>query len=109
MPERLSDLIESITCERWVVLTDSVVDARDKLSDTFSSKESISFMNLPPREVLSNAIESRIFIGTTSKISVWAAVFRSLELRSHTYMPEGFRETFANLLSPEKLRNINYY
>ena len=62
-------------------------------------------------EVIYNCIQSKTFVGTNSKISVWIIIFRSLLFpNKNNAIPEGLSKTIIqNLISINPKANLYFY
>jgi hypothetical protein len=66
-------------------------------------KESSTF------EVISNSCNAALFIGSNSKVSLWIALFRCIEGKTGTYLPEKLRTNYEVFAPSNLLQNPNYY
>ena len=86
-----------------VILSDTVESAKlliPKLAlDT-------RYLSLSPISTIFCALESRYFIGTNSKLSIWVALFRHFDSRS-SYLPRSMSSSFESICPGSKL--ITYY
>jgi hypothetical protein len=112
-PNSLGDCIEKILlgeeCKSVIVYSDEPKVAQLFLQD-YLPKETV-FANSEIWNTLLNLVSTNYFIGTNSKISLWAAIFRkSIDNHAWVYLPEQMRVAAENnLLNLEDHRNIHYY
>lgn len=64
---------------------------------------------IPPIDVLASCINCAIFIGTNSKISIWAAILRSFIGKESTYLPRQLGDTLSMNLDEIKYKLIHFY
>jgi hypothetical protein len=89
-----------------VVLSDSPEVARDVFSrNTLKKLFAPSFNTI---EVMSCAISSIYFLGTSSKVSFWIAAIRSSKLKIHSSLPKSNRTQMKYMLGSET-ELIHYY
>ena len=93
----------------WLVLTDSPNDARNMLSNSDLNVKFNQFLSLTPKEILQIGFSSEVFIGTTSKLSIWVAIFRMLENRSATFLPREMQRGLSGIFLTDKARLVSYY
>lgn len=93
-----------------ILFSDSPKLASKLLTGAWNEKKIIS-VDVDSVKMLWLASNSKIFIGTNSKLSMWAALFKILEnVNSTIYMPKTLMINFENLLATElTVSNRNYY
>jgi hypothetical protein len=109
-PELIAQQIDSLLGSNSIdikIYSDSGELALNLLSPLVDGNIKIKIVEATAEQTISMLIEERFFVGTSSKISVWVAVFRALILgKNGTYMPKSFEKELrahgANSL-------INYY
>lgn len=67
-------------------LTDSIDIARLEFAKINLGKE-LSILSMPPQETIRNGLNSKIFVGTNSKISLWIAILRYCFEIGPVYLP----------------------
>jgi len=96
-----------------IVLSDSPSVALKLLTEEFERqnlKIRISSEQLSSVSTLVRCINSKNFLGTTSKISIWAAVFRLILRKGvKTAMPSDLKSNLSKLLSISNLSQIVFY
>lgn len=92
------------------LFSDSLKLASKLLTGAWNQKKIIA-VDVDSVKMLWLASNSKIFIGTNSKLSMWAALFKILEnVNSTIYMPKQLKNNFENLLAMELMESIrNYY
>jgi len=93
----------------WLVLTDSPAEASGKLRKNTLNVKFDRFLNLSPKEVIQVGFSSEIFIGTTSKISIWIAIFRISANRGLTFLPYEMQEATSGILPIDKSYGLKFY
>ena len=93
----------------WLVLTDSPAAARNILSDNTLGVSFDSFLSLSPKQVIQIGFSSEVFIGTSSKISIWIALFRIHANRGSTFLPSGLQNRTLDFLTSDNLINLKFY
>jgi len=108
-PSDILQLIETLGIQTWHVLTDSPEAAR-KMFNKLSDKISIEGIhNLPPLTLIKSGFQSRIFVGTTSKLSIWICIFRVYLNSGLTFMPIELRMNLSQLIKDPTPKNLDYY
>ena len=95
--------------DSWLVLTDSPIEARAKLADNTHGVIFDAFECVDPKKVLRHGFSSDIFIGTTSKLSIWVAIFRIHGNRGLTYLPRSMREEILTVISHVNSSNLRFF
>ena len=95
---------------KCILFSDSPKLASKLLAGAWSQKKIIT-VDVDSVKMLWLASNSKIFIGTNSKLSIWAALFKILEnVNSTIYMPKQLMNNFENLLATELMESKrNYY
>jgi len=95
---------------KCILFSDSPKLASKRLAGAWSQKKIIT-VDVDSVKMLWLASNSKIFIGTNSKLSIWAALFKILEnVNSTIYMPKLLMNNFENLLATELMESKrNYY
>jgi hypothetical protein len=94
---------------RWLVLSDSTKEAFDLLSGNNFGVEFNGFMNLEPIQVMQIGFSSDVFIGTTSKLSIWVAVFRLIAGRGLTFLPKAMQFELGEILSAGQNTGLRFF
>lgn len=109
------DLISSIVLEenplRWNIYSDSIDKARILLN-LKSDYNQIYYFGLEVKsyDVLEQILNSEIFIGTTSKISIWATILRvRFNIGKRTYLPRSLKLNLHSLLTNEQCKKIDFF
>jgi hypothetical protein len=95
--------------QRVVLHSDSEVGFEEYFLGINPSLSLIRRENYSGVHALFEMVHSRIFLGTSSKLSVWAAIFRQVERKGDTYLPAHFRPILENLLGGRNLDGIKFY
>jgi hypothetical protein len=101
--------IEETNCKNWVILSDSPEYARQQLIKEANLSYEFKVATLSPQQVLNYALNGTFFIGTNSKLSIWASIFRLKMTKLETYMPLELKSTFVKILDPKEMVNIIFY
>jgi hypothetical protein len=88
--------------------SDSPEIAETMLSDFLSQRLEI-VQNENPLDALLDFVRGDCFVGTSSKLGVWAAIFRSYLNKPHTYLPSNLEQSNRILMGLEKSLTVNYY
>ena len=108
-PYNLFQLTDSIGVKKWHVLTDSP-DMAQKMFNNLSRRILINeILNLPPVLLIKTGVQSRIFVGTTSKLSIWICVFRIYLDSGLTFMPKSLRVNLVQLFEGQTPKNLDFY
>lgn len=108
-PYNLLQLTDSIGVKKWHVLTDSP-DMAQKMFNDLSRRILINeILKLPPVLLIKTGVQSRIFIGTTSKLSIWICVFRIYLDSGVTFMPKSLRVNLVQLFEGQTPKNLDFY
>jgi len=74
------------------LFSDSTEVAEERMLHELDGSTSLLIAKMEPDETIVTLANTFVFIGTTSKISVWAAIFRAVITQlENTYLPEQFR------------------
>jgi hypothetical protein len=92
-PMRIEELIIKFKSspEKIKVFSDSDSNRYQDFVSKTKILSSLTPLNLDPLSVLRCAIDSDIFIGTNAKLSLWAAIFRSIKRSNITFLPTELR------------------
>lgn len=107
--ERISALPEiAETDEKFVIYSDSEVDVTKSLWSSNIPHKSANFLSLGAHETIRECVNSKIFIGTNSKISIWIAALRlGLNMGDKTLLPMELKHyvstMFKNLNAESKI------
>lgn len=88
-PTRIIKVLES-TAKMFpppLIFTDSEASVYYEFVNSYSSLKSCKVFTLSPLETLQNCVNAEIFVGTNAKLSVWAAIFRSIHRSQISYLP----------------------
>jgi hypothetical protein len=108
-PYNLLQLTDSIGVKKWHVLTDSP-DMAQKMFNDLSRRILINeILKLPPILLIKAGVQSRIFVGTTSKLSIWICVFRIYLDSGVTFMPKSLRVNLVQLFEGQTPKNLDFY
>ncbi len=93
------------------ILTDSVIPAREALSEKLDWEGEVFYNCKTPADTLRDGVMADYFIGTTSKISIWIAVIRFyLKKQSVTFMPIELSQTLYRKIPGFKpSENFSFY
>lgn len=111
-PERISKLIQGNLCDSGcdvVVYTDSLDDFWTRIRDGIKV-DNVTASSKDPITTIQELVRSNIFIGTTSKISIWICIFRCLTAVGRiSYMPIEMKQTLDRQLKFLNSSGVNYY
>ena len=102
-------LANSIGIKEWHVLTDSPGEARKMFNDLSSKHSMADVYDLAPRALIKTGVQSRIFVGTTSKLSIWICVFRIHLNSGVTFMPKQLKANLEQLFKGQIPINLDFY
>ena len=79
-PSRIKNTLERLRVHATpvIIFSDSAEEAVSKVLSPFFSDQRISYLQMPPIDTIRNCVKSKFFVGTNSKLSLWIAVFRSM-------------------------------
>jgi hypothetical protein len=102
-------ILLSKECKFVTVYSDDQIAAQQFLSDYLPAET--AFTNSEIWNTLLNLVSTNYFIGTNSKISLWAAIFRkTIDKQSWVYLPKQMKVALeSNLLNLEDITNTYYY
>lgn len=111
-PERISKLVQGLFSDSTydvVVYTDSLDDFWARIRDELKVKN-VSASSKDPITTIHELVRSNIFIGTTSKISIWICIFRCLVAAGRiSYMPLEMKRTLDIQLRFLNSSGVRYY
>lgn len=67
------------------------------------------YLNMSADQTLKEAVESKIFIGTKSKVSFWILILRLHLGTQNNYFPKETKEYIDNIFKVQRTKQINYY
>ena len=108
-PYLLRKVIMRTGVNDWLIHTDSPAEAKELLSGSGFRKLHISFPSSSSIQVLRDGIESKTFIGTNSKLSLWISIFRCFMTLPNTFMPLTLKETLSFQIPAERIKLITFY
>lgn len=87
--DRVECIIKKLTVgnDAVLVMTDSAPDEFRVFASASSKLSTLTPINLDPMDTLGNCIFALQFLGTTAKLSIWAAIFRQYILKKKSYLP----------------------
>lgn len=104
----LGDLLASTVLEQTVVHSDSP-DLVNAFLGSFSSNSLvIRDLAVTPLSALKEMVEADYFVGTSSKLSLWASIFRIKLGKENTYIPTHLSPALIDLLGKE-FQSIHFY
>jgi len=84
--------IENFSDLGITICSDSLILATELITEHLDGEVGITPVDLAPDETLIALSKTVEFVGTTSKLSIWAAVFRSIVYNlDNSYLPEQFK------------------
>ena len=111
-PERISKLLQSElnqSRQDVVVFTDSLEEFWNNVRGEILVQNIYAF-SVDPITTVQELIKSDIFIGTTSKISIWVCIFRCFTtIGGVSYMPVEMKRTLDNQLRYLNSSGVRYY
>ena len=108
-PSNIIQLANSIGIKEWHVLTDSPGEARKMFNDLSSKRSIADVYDLAPLALIKTGVQSRIFVGTTSKLSIWICVFRIHLNSGVTFMPKQLKANLEQLFKGQIPINLDFY
>lgn len=106
-PEKIANCIRkniSYAKDGIEIHSDSPSLAINLLTPLLPQGSKIESQTCDPGQLISRLVDAQVFIGTTAKISVWAAIFRATLLqKTLTMMPEQFSDEFSDHGIGEKI------
>lgn len=91
-----------------IVLSDSPTDVTSSYLEAFIQQDNLHFMSLPTLQTVKTCMLSTLFIGTSSKISLWITIFRyALNPQNVSYMPDFSRKQIET--SIRKNSSVRFY
>ncbi len=96
-PESLSQIINSLSKRKWLVLSDSPRSARTLLNQSGCVMKSGEYRQLQTLDVIQKGVAASVFIGTNSKISIWISLFRIKFGKRETYLPLTLQEALNSI------------
>jgi hypothetical protein len=107
--ESILDITRKFSQDDWLILTDSPSEARKLLEHISSGAKLGKFLKVNPEKVIQFGVASETFIGTTSKLSIWIAIFRTLDGNGITYMPNSMRAEMLHFITRENSSRIKFF
>jgi hypothetical protein len=107
--EQIFETIREFSVKDWSVLTDSPLEAEAQLKSNDFGLNFESFYKLAPKEVLRAGFKSDIFVGTTSKLSIWIVIFRLRFNRGKSFLPMSMKESVSRLLAESEKGLLHFY
>lgn len=96
------------------VFTDSL-DLMNNILETHSLLFSprpvfrIHALEIDSLSVLLNCLDSKVFVGSSSKISLWIALLRANERKSHTRLPKSMENIFLSMSPKSFWQFVDFY
>jgi len=92
-------------CSSVFILTDSPLEVKKILANKVFDYQ---VNTLTPISTIRGCIDSEFFIGTNSKISIWAALLRALNGKT-SLLPIGFKNNMTNYLVGNHISLVSFY
>ena len=94
----------------WLVSSDSPAIASSFLADSFPDLP-INILELDAWRTVLRFINSRVFVGTNSKLSLWIAIFMlNRPFATQVYLPREIRHHLdSNITNLSSIKNLNFY
>ena len=108
-PYDIFQLTDSIGAKNWHILTDSPDMAQEMFRNSSSRISINEILKLSPLALIKTGVQSRIFVGTTSKLSIWICVFRIHLNSGITFMPKDLRVNLVQLFKGQTPKNLDFY
>ena len=106
---KITQLINSVYESNWLLISDSSSLATKQLINISTQKVlSISDAN-SSIDILNFCIKAKVFIGTNSKLSIWASVLRASVLGLPSFMPLNLKDTIIDLVDIQAFNKILFY
>jgi hypothetical protein len=104
----VSELLDDTQIQQTVVHSDSPELVCNFLGPSICGKILIRDLTVTPLSALVEMVEAEYFVGTSSKLSLWASILRLNLGKGNTYIPKHLSLALVDLLGPEAKR-IQYY
>ena len=104
----LSKLSDCVTINQTIVHSDSPDLVYSFLGSSSRNTLIIRDLAVTPLSALVEMVESDYFVGTSSKLSLWASIFRSKLGKVQTYMPKNMTAALMDLIG-EDAKRIQFY
>ncbi len=108
-PESLSQIINSLSNRKWLVLSDSPRSARNLLNQNGCVIKSGEYKQLQSIDVIQKGVGASVFIGTNSKISIWISLFRIKFGERETYLPLTLQEALNSIIGTVHNDVLKFY
>jgi hypothetical protein len=110
-PTSMQDIVKLLTNFEPKEISEAIVlsDSLKKTEVLFKNQgfQKNNFLNVSPIETIIIGLNSKVFVGTTSKLTIWIAIFRYYFGAKPTFLPNVLKEVISRNLP--NLRNINFY
>lgn len=92
-PKRIESLFKEckVPSQNTCILSDSSEKELARVLKDAPLLKSLKLLNTTPLETLAYCVQAEKFIGTNAKLSMWAAIFRSLLFDKESYLPYEMR------------------
>lgn len=104
----VSALLEGVRIQQTFVHSDSPELVRTFLGPSVRTDLIIRDSSVTPLSALEEMVDAEYFVGTSSKLSLWASIFRLKLGKDNTYIPRHFSSALFDLLGQEAKR-IQFY
>lgn len=104
----LGELSKSLQIEQTIVHSDSPNLVSSFLGSTNHNSLVVRDLTVTPLLALIEMVEAEYFVGTSSKLSLWACIFRIKLEKENTYIPLHMSPILIDLLGDD-LRKIQFY
>ena len=105
---QIARILESNDYSSVRLHSDSPVIAESMLSD-FLNLQIEMVQNEYPLDALLDFVHGDCFVGTSSKLGIWAAILRGYLNKPHTYLPSNLEQSIQILMGLEQSFPVNYY
>jgi hypothetical protein len=105
----VAKVLKLLPTSEWQVFSDSPFIAVSKLEKELSEIKLIATNSSSSNDILLDCVASKFFVGTNSKISIWAAVFRTVLFNRISFLPIGLQSLMKALVPTTMSNNITYY
>jgi len=104
----LSEILVDVKIQQTVVHSDSPELVRTFLDSSVRTNLMIRDFSVTSLSALVEMVDAEYFVGTSSKLSLWASIFRLKLGKDNTYIPRHFSSTLFDLLGQEA-KGIQFY
>ena len=105
---QIAKILESSDYSKVRLHSDSPAIAESMLGDFLNLQIEI-VQNENPLDALLDFVHGDCFVGTSSKLGIWAAILRGYLDKPHTYLPSNLEQSIRILMGSKERFPVNYY